>query len=170
MIFLSIGSNLSSEFGDKITNIRKTIENLKKSNIQVIKCSSFYETPSYPDKNNPKFFNIIVKIKYEKKPELLLEKILLIEKKMGRIRKKKNEPRICDIDIISFNKLIVNSDQLKIPHPSTHNRNFVLFPLKEICPNWTHPITNENIDILIKNLSHSARNEITRMNESDILL
>ena len=89
MIFLSIGSNLSSEFGDKITNIRKTIENLKKSNIQVIKCSSFYETPSYPDKNNPKFFNIIVKIKYEKKPELLLEKILLIEKKMGRIRKKK---------------------------------------------------------------------------------
>ena len=78
--------------------------------------------------------------------------------------------RICDIDIISFNKLIVNSDQLKIPHPSTHNRNFVLFPLKEICPNWTHPITNENIDILIKNLSHSARNEITRMNESDILL
>ncbi len=170
MIFLSIGSNLNSEFGNKIANIKETLENLKKNAIQVINCSSFYETPSYPDKSNPKFINIVVEVKFEGDHNSLLEKILLIEKKMGRIRKIKNDPRICDIDIISFNKLVVNSDKLKIPHSSIAGRNFVLFPLKEICPNWTHPITNKNIDILIKNLSQSARNEITRMNESAILL
>ena len=170
MIFLGIGSNLDSKFGDRYNNIRRTLKLIQEEKIVVKKISKFYETPSYPNKKNPKFINIVIEIEYNLDPEMLLKKIFLIEKKMERKRNTKNEPRTCDIDIIDFKGLIKNQKNVVLPHPKMHKRNFVLFPLKEICPNWTHPITNENIDILIKNLSHSARNEITRMNESDILL
>lgn len=170
MIFLSIGTNLSSENGNKIYNLKEAINQLNINNIKVIKCSSVYETPSYPDKNNPKFLNIVTEVKFENTPYELLDKILLIEKKMGRIRINKNEPRICDIDVIDFKKQIIKVDKLEIPHPLAANRNFVLFPLKEICADWRHPISNENIDILIGNLTNTLRNEITRIDESAILL
>ena len=88
---------------------------------------------------------------------------------MQRIRTLKNEPRTCDIDIIDFDGLSVDSEELKLPHPKLHERNFVLYPLIEIAPSWVHPLSNKKIDNLIKNLSHNSRNEITRLKESDIL-
>ena len=65
-----------------------------------------------------------------------------IEKKLGRIRVKKNDPRICDIDIIDYNgeKIDFKSQNLVLPHPEMHKRNFVLLPLYEINKNWMHPI------------------------------
>ena len=97
-----------------------------------------------------------------------MQKLLLIEKKLDRVRHIKNEPRTCDIDIIDFNGIISDKNDISLPHPKTHERNFVLIPLKEICPTWIHPILNTNIDDLIKNLSSQTRNEITRVEESAI--
>ena len=169
MIYLSIGSNLNSIFGDRFQNIKKAIEFLKFEKIKINKISSFYETPSYPNKNYPKFINIAILVESDIKPKKLLNKILLIEKKMQRIRTLKNEPRTCDIDIIDFGGLSIYSEELKLPHPKLHERNFVLYPLIEIAPSWVHPLNNKKIDNLIKNLSHNSRNEITRLKESDIL-
>ena len=100
---------------------------------------------------------------------MLLKKIFLIEKKMERKRNTKNEPRTCDIDIIDFKGLIKNQKNVVLPHPKMHKRNFVLFPLKEINPQWIHPKLNKKIDFFINNLSQIARNEITRKKESVIL-
>ena len=86
MIYLSIGSNLNSIFGDRFQNIKKAIEFLKFEKIKINKISSFYETPSYPNKNYPKFINIAILVESDIKPKKLLNKILLIEKKMQRIR------------------------------------------------------------------------------------
>ena len=102
MIFLSIGSNLSSPFGDRFENINKCISLLLSNKVKTLQVSNFYESISYPDKKNPKFINIILIIKFNGTPNSLLGIISFIEKKMGRIRTKKNEPRIIDIDIISF--------------------------------------------------------------------
>ena len=88
---------------------------------------------------------------------------------MKRIRIVKNEPRTCDIDIIDFNGEVFNKKNIVLPHPKLHERNFVLFPLKEICSMWIHPIMNKKVDVLIKNLSPKTRNEITRIEESVIL-
>jgi len=163
MIFLSIGSNLESNNGNRFDNIKKTLSLLKIYQINVIKVSNFYETPSYPNKNKPKFLNIAIEIFFPKSPADLMRKIFLIEKKMGRIRTYKNEPRICDIDIIDFNKEVVKTKNIILPHPKAHLRNFVLYPLKEICPDWSHPINNKKIGVLIKNLPLNTRNEITRL-------
>ena len=107
MIHINIGSNLKSVYGTKFENIRIAIKLLKESNFKVKKVSSFYETPSYPNKKLPKFINIGLMGWFNFGHKKLLKSISLIEKKLGRIKKKKNDPRVCDIDIIDFNGLII---------------------------------------------------------------
>ncbi len=170
MIFLGIGSNLNSKYGNRFLNIKKTIQFISIEKIKIKKISSFYETPSYPNQKNPKFINVIIEVESQLSPENLLKKILFVEKKMKRRRVLKDEPRICDIDIIDFNNIIINKKNINLPHPRAHERNFVLFPLKEICPMWIHPLMNKKIDDLIEDLSLKTRNEITRVKESAILI
>ncbi len=170
MIYINIGSNLPSANGGRRDNIYKAVQYLKKLKISLIKISNFYETPSYPNKNDPKFINLCIKLECSLKPEIFLAEIKEIEKKLGRIRLLKNEPRTCDIDIIDYNGEIIASDELTIPHPKLHLRNFVIYPLKEIEPNWQHPIFNKKIDIFFLELDKISHNEITRLGKSDILL
>ena len=88
---------------------------------------------------------------------------------MGRVKSKKNSPRVCDIDIIDFNGLIKKTKNLQLPHPRSHLRNFVLFPIKEIDPEWIHPILRKNVDFLISDLTRISRIEITRLSKSVII-
>ena len=78
--------------------------------------SNFYETPSYPNKKLPKFVNIGLLAEYSFSYTRLLKEIALIEKKIGRLKSKKNDPRVCDIDIIDFNGVIdeINQDKQKV--------------------------------------------------------
>ena len=110
MIYLNIGSNLPSKEGGRKINILKAINHLKKLKLNIIKISSFYETPSYPNNADPKFINLCVKLESNLKASVLINEIKKIEKKLGRIRIKKNEPRTCDIDIIDFNGEIIKND------------------------------------------------------------
>jgi len=162
MIYIAIGSNLKSRFGNKFINIKKTISLLRKKKIVFLKISNFYKTPSYPNKKFPNFINIVAKIKFSGTALDLLDAALKVEKFMGRIRSLKNSPRTCDIDIIDFKSKKVNTKKLILPHPRLTQRNFVLFPLNEINPNWTHPINNQKIDFLIKKMNLKLRNEITK--------
>ena len=89
MIYLGIGSNLNSSFGNRLDNINQSIFLLKQRQIKVIKKSSFYESFSFPNKNNPKFLNVVIEIETSLKPKDLIKTLLEIEKKLGRKRKKK---------------------------------------------------------------------------------
>jgi len=165
MIFLNIGSNLDSRNGDRFFNLKKTIELIKLENIKIIKTSSIYETPSYPDKKKPKFLNVGLEVECNHTPENLIKIFNKIEKILQRTRGEKNQPRTCDIDLIDYKGKILASKELTIPHPKAHLRNFVLFPIKEISPKWIHPILNKKTNFLIKKLSFKLRNEITRIKE-----
>jgi len=169
MIHLNIGSNLNSNYGDKFSNISIAVNLLDSINVKIIKISNYYETPSYPNKKNPRFVNVGIYAKYEQEYQNLFKNIKLIEKKIGRTKSQKNDPRVCDIDVIDFNKMIEDTASIKLPHPRSHNRNFVLYPIKEIDPNWTHPILRKNVDFLISRLSQKSRIEITRLNKSVII-
>ena len=166
MIFLGLGSNLQSDFGDRYKNIELAINYLRENNINLLQKSSFYESVSYPNKNDPKFINVVISVETLLKSVDLMNRLLLVEEKLGRKRFKKNDPRTCDIDIIDYKKEVMNykigNFELTIPHKNMSKRNFVLHPLKEICPDWRHPITKKNIDFLIKNLD-SFNNEITKL-------
>ena len=166
MIHINIGSNLDSKFGTRFDNITIAVLLLVQSNIKIKKISNFYETPSYPNQNFPKFLNIGLLANYEDSCLSLLNINKLIEKKLGRLKSKKNEPRVIDIDIIDFKKMRKNRDELIIPHPKCHLRNFVLYPILQIDPNWKHPILKKNARFLINKLSQKFRIEITRLNKN----
>ena len=166
MIHLNIGSNLDSNHGSRFDNISLAINLLVNSKIKIKKLSSFYETPSYPNQNFPKFLNVGIIIDFHKNYLDLLNEIKKIEKKLGRIKTVKNDPRIIDIDIIDFNGEIKNTKKLILPHPKCHIRNFVLYPILEIDPSWSHPIFKKNAQFLINKLSQKFRIEITRLKKN----
>jgi 2-amino-4-hydroxy-6-hydroxymethyldihydropteridine diphosphokinase len=167
MIFLGLGSNLSSKYGDKFVNIDLAISFLEAYGIKLIKKSSFYKTPSYPDRENPKFINVVILVKTNLPPIDLMSVLVFIEEKLERKRVKKNDPRTCDIDIIDYNNQILNLKynnlDFTLPHKELTSRNFVLFPLQEISPMWEHPKTKETIDNLIQKLSEEDKNSILKI-------
>ena len=170
MIIIGIGSNLSSIFGNRFKNISLAIFYLESYGIKLIKKSSFYETLSYPNKEKPKFINVVIEVHTELPAEDLASVLIHIENKLGRVRSKKNDPRTCDIDIIDLNNKSLNFKyndlNFTVPHVELHHRNFVLFPLKEILPNWKHPLTKNSINDLIDKLSEEDKNSILKVEES----
>ena len=170
MIILGLGSNLPSKYGDRFQNIDLAISYLESYGIKLTKKSSFYETPSYPDEKNPKFINVVINVSTNLPPVDLASVILFIEGKLERRRNIKNAPRTCDIDIIDYNGHNIdfeyNGLNFTVPHGNLSSRNFVLFPLKEILPNWTYPKTKENINTLINKLSEQDRKSILKIEKS----
>ena len=148
--YLALGSNL----GNKISNIEITKFELEKYKIIIIKSSSNYISNSWPDPYMPNYANVVIKIKTTLTPIELLRICNLIELKLGRVRSKKNAPRVCDIDIIDYDKKIINekNKQLILPHPRMNKRNFVLLPLFEVDKSWKHPKSKINIVNLINSL------------------
>ena len=147
-VYLGIGSNL----GNKQQNIEIAKFKLQSYKIEIIKCSSNYETLSWPNTKNPTFINIVLKIKTFLSSFKLKQICKSIENDLGRKRLKKNDPRTCDIDIIDYDQKIINhkENNLITPHPEMHKRNFVLIPFFEIAKSWIHPIKKKKIKNLIK--------------------
>ena len=161
--YLGIGSNLEN----KKVNIEKAKYFLQDYPINIQNSSSFYETPAWPNLDHPKFLNIVVKIATKLHPKELFFVIKKIERKLGRIVTKKNNPRTCDIDIIDYDNkifnLIINKNILLIPHPRIIGRNFVLIPLYEINKNWLHPKNKIKINNLIEKLDFESLRSIKQI-------
>ena len=143
-IYLGIGSNL----GNKKENIEKAKFELSEKNIKILQSSNYYESISWPNPENPKFLNIVIEIQTSLKPLELIILCKKIEKNLGRKKSVRNSPRTCDIDIIDYNKECLNQN-ITLPHPRMHKRNFVLLPLFEINKDWVHPISKKHIKRLI---------------------
>ena len=146
-----MGSNL----GNKINNIELAKFELEKNNIKILKSSSNYLSKSWPNPTKPKYINIVIKVRTNLAPTELLKICKFIELKLGRIKTSINAPRTFDIDIIDYNRKILNekNNQLILPHPRLSKRNFVLLPLFEIEKSWKHPKSRINIVNLISSLS-----------------
>ena len=159
--YLAIGSNL----GNKFSNIEIAKFELGKHKIKILKSSSSYLSKSWPDSSMPNFINIIIKIETNLEPLALLKVCNLIELRLGRVRAKKNAPRICDIDIIDYDKKILDKkkSKLTLPHPRMCKRNFVLLPLFEVDKSWKHPKTKINIVNLINSLPIKDLRSIKRI-------
>ncbi len=127
-----------------------------KKNIQqqigkIIRQSNLYSTAAWGNTQQPDFLNQVIIVQTKLTAAQTMQSILTIEKKMGRIRNKKNDPRIIDIDILFYNKEIIDNSNLIVPHPQLQNRNFVLVPLNQLSPNFKHPVLNKTIHQLLRN-------------------
>jgi|TARA_B110000263_G_scaffold92395_1_gene80777 2-amino-4-hydroxy-6-hydroxymethyldihydropteridine diphosphokinase len=152
-VYLSIGSNL----GNRNENINICLKHLKKIT-EILKISSVIETKPYEVsiKQND-FLNLVLLIDYPNSPHKLLEEINYIEKLMGRTRSNIiNEPRIIDIDIITFENIYIKDKNLEIPHPRYTERLFVLQPLSEIAPFFIDPKSKKKITELLINTQKTS--------------
>jgi len=133
--YLSLGSNV----GDRAANLRAALAHLEEGD-RLLAVSAFYETEPVEVPDQPWFLNCVAAIETGKTARELLHLALQIEAAMGRLRMRSKGPRKIDIDILLFGDLVVDEPGLKIPHPSMHQRRFVLEPLVEIAPEALHPV------------------------------
>lgn len=140
MVYLSLGSNV----GDREAQLRDAMDRLGSAG-RVVAASSFYETEPVEFTQQPWFLNCVVALETRQTPHQLMATLLGVEQAMGRRRVQKKGPRSIDIDILLFDDAIVESQKLTIPHPSMHQRRFVLEPLAEIAPQVFHPILGKTI-------------------------
>jgi len=155
---IALGSNL----GDSRTILENALKILAQTpGITLQECSSWYQTvavgPPQPD-----YLNGCALLEVQLMPQELLETLLRIEAQFGRIRQERNGARTLDLDLLLFDDLIVESDNLQLPHPRMGERAFVLVPLAEIAPNWVEPVSGKAIAQLLQKVDCSGVRRLSR--------
>jgi len=146
--YLSLGSNV----GDRAGQLRDAIARMEATG-RVVAVSSFYETEPVEFTDQPWFLNCVVALETLLAPQQLMAALLGFEQAMGRRRTQKKGPRTIDIDILLYGDEIVDTPELKIPHPAMHARRFVLEPLVEIAPGVRHPVLKKTVRELLAELA-----------------
>ena len=144
--YLALGSNL----GDRMEHLRAALSGLETYGISVLRTASVYLTQPKEILAQPRFLNTVVEAETEFKPEDLMRICLEIENSSQRQRGLRNGPRTLDIDIILFDGRVVESQDLKIPHPRYTERRFVLEPLSEIASDQMDPVRNRTVGRLLE--------------------
>jgi deoxyguanosine kinase len=145
-VVLSLGTNQ----GSRIQNIENCLQLIHKEIGTIIKVSSLYESPSWGFESDA-FYNCVLVLHTYNSAQTILTKILKIEQKLGRVRGADlaYQSRIIDIDLISFDDEIIDSDNLQVPHPLMQNRKFVLIPMMDLNLDWKHPISIKKLPELL---------------------
>lgn len=144
IVYLSLGSNT----GDRIGYVQQAASLIgADENISIVRTSAFYETEPWNMNTQTWFVNAVVEIKTKYTPLELLEICQKIEKQLGRTHNKTNDyqDRTIDIDILFYNKDIINEEKLTIPHKYVHLRAFTLVPMLELNADFVHPVLHKTI-------------------------
>jgi 2-amino-4-hydroxy-6-hydroxymethyldihydropteridine diphosphokinase len=169
--YIGIGTNL----GDRATNYREAIQRIATlADTRVVRQSSIYESEPVGDVigdiKGGFFLNGVIEIETEFMADALMRRLLGIERQLGRRRpagrrpasRTRYRPRIIDLDLLFFNKEVINSRALQLPHPRLHERRFVLAPMSELAPALIHPKLNVSISDLLADLKAPQRVSLAR--------
>ena len=157
-VYIALGTNL----GDRRANLIDAISQLRQK-VTVEQISSVYETePAYVT-DQPRFYNMVARVRTQLAPAELLRFIKSIERRMGRVRTIRYGPRPIDLDILVYDDLHIDTPDLTVPHPLIAERAFVLAPFAEIAPNLIFPGQTEPVAVLLQQLGNTGQGEVVKV-------
>jgi 2-amino-4-hydroxy-6-hydroxymethyldihydropteridine diphosphokinase len=152
--YIGLGSNL----GNRLGNIRFALAAMgQMPGSSVIRMSAVYETEPVGNAAQPKFLNAAVELETSLEPSVLLKSLQRIEHHMGRVHQVKWEPRVIDLDILFFGSQVINTPDLKVPHPELSLRGFVLVPLCDLIPEFEDPASRLKVKALLKKIKRTQK-------------
>ena len=163
--YIALGSNV----GNWKNNLNQAILSISKLGV-ITQLASVYLSHPFGYVQQHYFYNSALKLETTLSPYGLFDELQIIEKKLQKNKFFVNGPRKIDLDIIFFNKLILKSRKLIIPHYEAHLRDFVLLPLIEISPFYMHPLKKETISMMYKKLEDKYVFEIKRRRKESLII
>ena len=159
--YLSLGSNL----GDRRANIRQALGRLEAQGVRAVRVSSLYKTEPVGYKAQPWFLNCVAEIETDLMPLQLLRRCRAVERELGRRPGLRGGPRPIDLDILLYERAVVQLPEVTVPHPRMAERRFVLVPLNELAAQVRHPVTQQTVaDMLHETADHS---QVVKLREND---
>ena len=153
--YLLLGTNL----GNKLENLSTALKLISEKAGIILARSSIYRTSSWGMTGQPDYLNQVVQVETNLSPHDLMHELLSIETGMGRIRNKKWDNRLIDIDILFYDDRIIDESGLQLPHPQIPDRRFTLAPLAELAGDQVHPVNRLSIKELLGRTSDKSRVE-----------
>ncbi|HUH86374.1 MAG TPA: 2-amino-4-hydroxy-6-hydroxymethyldihydropteridine diphosphokinase [Stellaceae bacterium] len=148
MILLGLGANLPSAIGPPAATLEAVLDALAAAGVIIRRRSSWYRSAPVPAGDQPWYVNGVVTVETPLDAPSLLALLHRIEERFGRVRRERNEPRVVDLDILDYHGAIRAEDPV-LPHPRMHERSFVLLPLREVAPDWRHPVSGAALPALL---------------------
>lgn len=150
-VYLALGTNM----GDREANLRRALEAMAPA-VEVTQTSPVYETAPWGVTDQDDFLNQVVRAQTSLKPDILLSFLKSIEAQLGREDSRRWGPRLIDLDILFYDDLVLEMEHLTIPHPHLHERAFVLVPLADLEPELRHPVLNQTIGEILKEVDQEG--------------
>lgn len=183
---VAIGSNLSGEAGNSLETCICALAKIESPEIRVVRCARWRSSPAFPAGSGPDFVNGAIAVETSLSAAELLTWLHSVETDLGRVRRVRWGPRVCDLDLIAYEdavmpdhetlrRLMVEGataleapDEMILPHPRMQERAFVLAPLADVAPDWQHPITGQTVVQMLAALPEGARNDVTVIDEGRV--
>ena len=158
MIFIGLGANLPTErYGPPRAALGAALYALGQAKIRVIRRSHWYESAPMPMADHPWYVNAVAEVETDLTPHQLIGTLLEIEAVAGRARSIANAPRVLDLDLVAYDRVVIGDVReggidATVPHPRMTERAFVMLPLRDLDAGWTHPVSAISISEIIRAL------------------
>ena len=163
LTIVALGANAASDAGNPQETLEIALKLINRKAVYVLRVSSWWRTPAFPAESGDDFVNAVAVVECDLDAAKLLASLHEVEAELGRIRRRRWEPRVCDLDLIAIGDRVAPDkaelrrlmalgltardepppDQLVLPHPRMHERSFVLAPMAEVAPDWRHPVLGQ---------------------------
>ena len=152
---IALGANIPSKAGAPAQTLKAALAALAGAGVEITAVSPFYESQAWPDPADPPFTNAVAAVRTGLQPLALMALLHQVETDFGRTRSVANAPRSLDLDLLDYAGQVL-AGPLTLPHPRLAERSFVLEPLRDVAPQWRHPVSGSNAQSLLKALSGGA--------------
>ncbi|MEM6488974.1 MAG: 2-amino-4-hydroxy-6-hydroxymethyldihydropteridine diphosphokinase [Pseudomonadota bacterium] len=179
---VALGANVARPGSPPAATLADALAALEEAGLRVQAQSRFYRTPAFPAGSGPDFVNACaaLEVPAQSDARALLATLHRVEIALGRERRDRWEPRVCDLDLLAMADFVLPDrptlerwmglapeearrlapEGLILPHPRLHERAFVLVPLADVAPNWVHPALGRTVAEMVAALPAAARAEI----------